>query len=93
VKLLVRSEDASAAEAVLTMPAEVEAGDVAGNALVDDEAEACPGCGSRDVAGVTPGRRLMFLSWLLIGIPFFPVLRRMQCRACGHRFRAKQPTR
>ena len=95
VKVLVPVEDAAAAEALLVIPAEIDAGAVAkgGGATPGIEAAAtCPRCGSHNVASVTPGRRLLFLSWLVVGIPLLPVMRRIKCGDCGHRFRiARQP--
>lgn len=89
VKVLVPVEDVAAAQAVLAIPAEVDAGAAAagsGTAPVAKVAT-CPRCGSHNVKTVTPGRRLLFLSWLLVGIPVLPVLRRIKCGDCGHQFR------
>jgi hypothetical protein len=87
VKVLVAIEDAAAAQAVLAIRAEIEAGAVAEGG---GEADTCPACGSQNVASVTPGRRLLFLSWLVVGFPVVPVMRRTKCGDCGHRFRTKR---
>jgi hypothetical protein len=90
VKVLVPVEDAATALAVLDTPAEV---DVSADGAERDatriaDAVVCPRCGSHNVARVTPGRRLLFLTWLLLGLPVFPVLRRTRCGGCGHVFKA-----
>ena len=94
VKVLVRIEDAETARAVLATPAQIDA-----DAMVAEdrttpvaEVDACPRCGSRNVAAIAPGRRLLFLSWLVVGIPIVPVLRRTRCRDCGYRFRIPRAT-
>jgi hypothetical protein len=94
VKVLVAVEDAAAAQAVLAIPAETEAGVVAegGGATTGVEAATCPRCGSHNVASVTSGRRLLFLSWLVLGFPVLPVMRRTKCGDCGHRFRVARET-
>jgi DNA-directed RNA polymerase subunit RPC12/RpoP len=52
----------------------------------EDRNAACPRCGSEDTAAVVAGRRWTFLSWLVLGLPLFPVRRRSRCRHCGHVF-------
>ena len=89
VKLLVPAGDAAAAGAVLNLTAEPEAVAADGDAANRVSQEfSCPQCGSHDVQPVTLGRRLLFLTWLLAGVPLFPVIRRLQCVRCGCRFRA-----
>jgi hypothetical protein len=90
VKVLVAVDDAAAAQAVLAIPAEIEGSAVAdgGGGTPGAEASTCPRCGSHNLASVTPGRRLLFVSWLVVGFPVLPVMRRTKCGDCGHRFRA-----
>src|SRR5687767_2437343 len=73
VKVLVAVDDVAAAQAVLALPAqnEPDAVDVGGGATTSVDAATCPRCGSHNVASVTSGRRLLFLSWLLLGFPVF----------------------
>jgi Putative prokaryotic signal transducing protein len=94
VKVLVPVEDAAAAQAVLAIPAEIDPGAVAegGGAIPVIDATTCPRCGSYNVGPVTPGRRLLFLSWLMVGMPVLPVVRRTKCGDCGHRFRVPRET-
>jgi predicted Zn-ribbon and HTH transcriptional regulator len=89
VKVLVPVADADMARAVLATPAQVDAEAVAADDLTSlrSEVDRCPKCGSHNLVPTAPGRRLLFLSWLLVGIPIFPVLRRTRCRDCGYRFR------
>lgn len=88
VKLLVRTEDAAAAEAVLGAAAEVDASASAeGGATEPAGDDACPRCGSAGIGPTVFGRRAAVLSWLVAGFPFVPVLRRWRCRACGYRFK------
>jgi hypothetical protein len=86
VKVLVASEDTAAAKAVLDVPAEVDAGAIPESSRLTD-VDGCPRCGSRDVRPFTAGRRLSVLSWILAGLPLFPVRRRMRCEGCGKQFR------
>lgn len=52
----------------------------------DLDAPRCPSCGSLRVERERFERRLVFLSWLLLGIPL-PFLRRFErCRRCGERW-------
>jgi DNA-directed RNA polymerase subunit RPC12/RpoP len=91
VKVLVSPQDAAAAEEVLAMPAAVDIDAVTSNgSMRADQSAECPRCGSHDTANVTAGRRLAFLTWLAVGVPVVPVLRRMRCEACGHRFRVRE---
>ena len=92
VKVLVPVEDAAAAEAVLAVPAEVDPDPVPGGGIPAVAVTTCPRCGSHDVQLVTLGRRLLFLSWLVAGLPLLPVMRRTKCVDCGHRFRVTRET-
>jgi predicted Zn-ribbon and HTH transcriptional regulator len=93
VKVLVAARDTAAARTVLETPARVDTDALPdGGGILAVEPTECPRCGSEDVERVSPGRRLAFLSWLLVGAPVVPVLRRTKCRACGHRFRVPRET-
>jgi hypothetical protein len=85
VKLLVREADASAAREVLDGPAVVDQDDDADfRAAVDaSPVVRCPRCGSERVVRQALGRRMAALSWLLTGVPLFPVWRKQRCEACG----------
>jgi len=85
VKVLVRADDLRQAQEVLTTPAVVETGeevrfDVEAK---DPAAKASPRCGSHRISGVVRGRRIAVATWLLAGVPLFPVWHRDQCRRCG----------
>ncbi len=43
----------------------------------------CPHCGGREFGPGTRGRRMAFLTWLLAGLPLWPVRRQRRCRGCG----------
>jgi hypothetical protein len=87
VKVLVSSRDLTAAQAVLAVPADVDEGAIPGTSQGPADETSCPRCGSRDLRPFTAGRRLSVLSWILAGLPLFPVRRRMRCEGCGKQFR------
>ncbi len=78
VKLQVPAEQAEEARALLDTAAIVEAPTPA----TDDE-EACQECHSRQSESVLWGRQPAFWSWLVLGVPLFPVRRLRRCRRCG----------
>jgi hypothetical protein len=81
VKIKVPEEDLEDARSVLGLDGvEVEAEDSWGT---------CPQCDSNDVEFIAD-KRGAFLSWVLMGIPFFPVIKRLKCRGCGHIWRYKE---
>ena len=87
VKLQVRERDREHALRVLE---ETSARPAASAEWVtgDLDAPRCPACGSLRVDRERFDRRLVFLSWLLLGIPL-PFLRRWdRCRRCHERWRA-----
>lgn len=88
VKLLVPADEAGMAGVVLDTPPiqMAPSADTSGSGTVPD-ADACPHCGSGDVAPVMLGKRLQFLTWLVAGVPLLPAFRRTRCRTCGHRWR------
>jgi DNA-directed RNA polymerase subunit RPC12/RpoP len=47
----------------------------------------CPRCNSPDVYYERFSRRLVFVSWLLLGFPLPFLKRRWKCRECGYRWR------
>ena len=51
--------------------------------------EDCLACGSEDVVMDKMPRRLLFLSWLLLGVPILFLKRRWRCEACGHRWKGR----
>lgn len=87
VKVLVRAEDAAEAHAVLESTAVVDRDDESrfgsGEQYV---ARSCPRCGSESIVRVTRGRRFAIASWLIAGVPLFPVWQQHQCRTCGLAF-------
>jgi hypothetical protein len=78
VKLQVPAEQAEEARALLDTAAIVETPTPA----TDDE-EACPECHSPQTESVLWGRQPAFLTWLVLGLPLFPVRRFRRCRRCG----------
>jgi hypothetical protein len=88
VKLQVRERDREHALRVLE---EASAKPVSSAEWVtgDLDAPRCPACGSLRIERERFDRRLVALSWLLLGIPL-PFLRRWSCcRRCGERWHAR----
>ena len=85
VKVWVPAADEEAARELLDQGPQV-AEPAASRGIEEDRSAACPRCGSEDTAAVVAGRRWTFLSWLVLGLPLFPVRRRSRCRHCGHVF-------
>ena len=85
VKVLVRAEDVSAAREVLDGTAVLETGDDSEAAVDTDQGRSagCPRCGSEAVVHVARGKRIAVLSWLLAGVPLFPVWQKRRCESCG----------
>jgi len=76
VKLRVRESDCAEARSVLAME----------SAEVADPAVSCPVCGNADTR-YCGDRRGSFLTWLLLGVPVIPALRRRVCDSCGHKWK------
>lgn len=85
VKVLVRAENPAQAQEVLLTQAVVEQDDdVQFDAAGEDRnAVTCPRCGSDGMVRVTRGKRIAVASWLLAGVPLFPVWHKQECRNCG----------
>jgi hypothetical protein len=84
VKVLVRPADVVAAQEILDSPAVVERTndrDLSCDPNQDDSA--CPRCGSHTVITIVRGIRTAVFSWLLMGVPLFPVSRQTRCQSCG----------
>lgn len=88
VKLQVRESDRAAAVEVLERAA-VPMEEIEDEADVETGEPRCPRCDSSDVAFELFNRRLLFASWLLLGFPLPFLRRKWFCRACGHRWRAR----
>ena len=89
VKVLVHAENLTTAREVLEHIASVP-DDAAPHQMLDaenSEQDVCLHCGSRALAPVTFGKRLSVFSWMIVGIPLFPVWRRRRCGDCGHKNR------
>jgi hypothetical protein len=78
VKLQVPAKQAEEARALLDTAAIIEA-----PAPVTDDEEPCPECRSTEIESVLWGRQPAVLSWLVLGLPLFPVRRLRRCRRCG----------
>jgi hypothetical protein len=85
VKVLVRAEDVITAREILDVPAAVEKDSQKESLLVGDPHSGtnCPRCGSDNVVHVARGKRIAVLSWLIAGVPLFPVWRKRRCQRCG----------
>jgi len=87
VKLQVSDEHAT--RAVELLDAEVPAEEPDTDAPTDDTADACPDCGSPDIEQHWRHRRLVYASWMVLGVPI-PLLRRgRRCRGCGSRWKGR----
>ncbi|MBN1430275.1 MAG: DUF2007 domain-containing protein [Anaerolineae bacterium] len=88
VRLQVNGKDAENALDILDQapePIEWEEEDADGEEESGDsnDPEKCPRCGSPDIRYEKYTKRLVFLSWLLLGFPI-PFLRReWECKTCG----------
>ncbi|MBP7751901.1 MAG: DUF2007 domain-containing protein [Planctomycetes bacterium] len=84
IKLRVRESDAERARATL--------GEHPGQVASDDtESEVCPCCGSRNCEVSQLGRRLAFLSVLLLQFPIGSSRQWLKCLQCGHKWRYQGP--
>ncbi len=87
VKLQAREEDATHAMRLLdgdTPVVEPDSGETA-----EDSSVVCPHCGSDDIQGEWRHRRLVYASWIVLGVPI-PFLRRgRRCRGCGRRWKGR----
>ena len=80
IKLQVRESDAGEAVEILRQdPPETE---------VEIEGLRCPRCGSPDVTRQKHSPALIFMSLLLLGIPFLFMRKKWNCRACWHTWKA-----
>jgi hypothetical protein len=52
-------------------------------------APSCPRCLSPAVVSENFSRRIVFLSWLLLGFPLPLLRRRWFCQSCGHRWKRR----
>jgi DNA-directed RNA polymerase subunit M/transcription elongation factor TFIIS len=102
VKLLVPEPDFEVARGILHEHApeilDEETGDettaettaeTTGDTIAETESDSCPSCQSTNVYRERMNRRLVFLSILLLGIPFPFLSRKMVCHRCGHRWSAR----
>jgi hypothetical protein len=84
VKVVVRAEDVPAAREVLDASAIAEPDDEGSAAADDPRGDAsCPRCGSTNLIQAARGKRIAVLSWLIAGVPLFPVWRKRRCKSCG----------
>jgi hypothetical protein len=90
VKLVVRAHDLETAHSVLGTVASLLDDAESGGTGSSDE-DVCPNCGSRASEVMTLGKRLAVWSWLIVGVPLFPVRRRTRCKDCGHAVRWFSP--
>jgi hypothetical protein len=86
VKVMVRAEDLTTARELLEQTAVLSDDDASLQMLdtEDSEEDVCPRCRNRKWVPVTLGKRLAVWSWLIVGMPLYPVRRRWQCGHCGH---------
>ena len=87
VKLQVAESDAEAAIRILRGNP-----NLAGAGLASGEQaqpEVCPRCGSEDVASDATPKRLVVLSWLLLGLPLAFIRRRWRCEACAFKWKGQ----
>lgn len=83
VKLQVKESDVKRALEILHQkPISVDF--MTGEAEKEDEGIFCPKCGSSEVYYEKFSRRLVFASWLLLGIPFPFFKKKWICKQCGY---------
>jgi hypothetical protein len=78
VKVQVAAEDFTRAQQILQ--SEVDQDLQEGST---DPTIACPACDSSPVDYVQTGKRLTYLSWLLLGFPILFLRTKLRCRQCG----------
>ncbi len=92
VKLLVRSRDLEIAEKILSHKGPPVRNEDTGDPTkfdVSRESELmCPNCNSQQVQHQPIGRKLVFISILLLGFPLLFIKRSLACPDCGHRWSA-----
>lgn len=84
VRLQVPENHAARAADILSAPAPFVEPDPIEEA--DDE-DRCPSCGSTQVEDRSLGRRLVYASWVVLGVPIPFIRRARRCVACGSRWR------
>jgi hypothetical protein len=89
VKVLVRADDLTIAREVLDTTALAPDDEAPGQVsdAEDSREDVCPHCGSRALSAITHGLRLAAFTWMVVGIPLFPVWRRRRCGDCGQESR------
>jgi hypothetical protein len=78
VKLQVPADQVDLARDMLFRPASAD--EAAGATAENDP---CPRCGGTRDTSVLWGRQPAVLTWLLMGVPLFPIRRRRMCAGCG----------
>jgi hypothetical protein len=81
IQLQVPSELVSLAREILELPEPREEIDAEVVNFPTDTS--CPNCGSTNVSYVQRGKRLTFLSWLLLGYPLIRFPKKLRCDSCG----------
>ncbi len=82
VKLLVKESDRERAVEILRQES------TGTNSIEADEDEPrCPKCGSLDIYYEKYSRRAVFISWLLLTVPFPFLKRKWKCRKCGYQWK------
>ena len=89
VKLQVKELDVQRTIKILRQEP-VSADSVGDKVREDDDKSRCPKCNSLDVDYEKFSRRLVFASWLLLGIPFPIQRRKWKCRKCGYQWKYEQ---
>jgi hypothetical protein len=78
VKLQVPADQVDIARAMLDAPASID--HTSGGTAAHD---ACPHCGGSRAESVLWGRQPAVVTWLLMGVPLFPIRRLRRCASCG----------
>ena len=78
VKLQVPADQVEMARDVLDPPAPVD-----GIPAAAAGTDACPQCGGARAESVLWGRQPAVLTWLVMGVPLFPIRRLRRCASCG----------
>ena len=88
VKLQVKEADVKRAIEILHQkPISVDF--VTDEAEKEDEGLYCPKCNSSDVYYEKFSRRLVFTSWLILGIPFLFFKKKWICQKCGYEWKVQ----
>lgn len=82
VKVKVHERDIADARAILRTDSSVEE-------VTVEPLGTCPLCGNTEIE-CSANKKWTILTWLFLGVPLFPVRRRLRCKNCGNEWKSKK---